>query len=1293
MTGKRTCASGLTHWWGCRNARRPLKAVFIFSVLAAMVFGGSGYLGAAENAPSSLEKETRNDSGEAASRTTRYRVISLRHIPAQKGKQWLSELGVGTVSQLPGANMLLVTAEPNELNKATAVLGLVDSKEEYALRTILSSWSMLDHASIDRISATLGDLVIGTFSSPPVAIGQPKAIVDVHHGALITIAPANQLDRIMSAFGRGPAQPAGTAPTPALGVAPTEPSVLVQPEPAFEPNQSERPTLVPGPPALEAAEPLQGADVPEAGKVVTTPPADLARAAASGEPAGRSDANEPGANGLFAKLLESLAEAEKAAAQGREVNEPLLPVRDVSQGAPPNEPNIVIAPEPSVPNEPNAAAAPQPPVPNEPNVAAAPEPIAPTEEPPTAPGPPMELKDIAVVDILKRLEVLEAATRARAAPKVERVPAEIEPNEVPVAVEKPVSRIEPNEAPEAVEQVPEIEPNEIPGPVEKTAPKVMHPNEANAVAPAVTKAGPGEPKPPAEGDEVLKVVLPETLPIVDFMNFVGQYLKLDYLYDPKELVGNVTFAINGRQRGEIMVKDLYPMLQSVMQFYGFVMTRNNNLVIIRPKEKIDSVNTTIVSGDGNDVATGDVVVTRVFDLQYIDSASAKNLLDQMKLGLSVMPIAETGNLIITGYNYGMPRIEQLLELVDKPGEPKQFTFRKLKYTMAEVLAPKVKTLAEELGTVSVTIAATAPTPPTPTRGTRPPRPTRPSPRPTPTPSPTADQAGKPTVYLEADQRTNRILMIGVADQLAVVNELINALDVVQEDLRSMRSYEIRHVDAEEVRGKLEELGIISVSQAQQTRGPSRRDRITSGGRRTSQPAAGQPATPVQPITALTETAEGPLLEEPQVVIIEPINALLVNATPEQHLQIAMIIGYVDSEAETSVIPYVVYPLENQDPESLATVLNQLIQETVTATARQDKDAKTVPPAATATTQRRTEEDIVIIPDKNTFSLIVYASKRNQQWVRELIAQLDRRRPQVLIDVTLVQVTKDDKFNFDLDLLSAIPDMGYVSGQTDVTNSIYNLLVADDSDRNKFMEMQSIKGDFKGFYGDHKINALLTAAKTKQYGRVMARPKLLVNDNETGSIKTTETTYIERTSTNIIGTETPQTATQTVFDDYSAGITLEITPHISEGDMLRLEITLNRSGFDPETLGKAKPPDKADADVATVVTVPDKSTIILGGVEKVEHGKGGKKIPLLGDLPFIGFAFREVSESGTQNKLYIFVKAHILRPGGDLALADLKDISRMNRDAFESLEREMGDYESWPGIKPAPLDPVRILETE
>jgi general secretion pathway protein D len=331
-------------------------------------------------------------------------------------------------------------------------------------------------------------------------------------------------------------------------------------------------------------------------------------------------------------------------------------------------------------------------------------------------------------------------------------------------------------------------------------------------------------------------------------------------------------------------------------------------------------------------------------------------------------------------------------------------------------------------------------------------------------------------------------------------------------------------------------------------------------------------------------------------------------------------------------------------------------------------------------------------------LIVYASKKNQQWIENLIKLLDRRRPQVLIDVTLVQIKKVDVFNMDLNILGAIPDMGYTSGAiTGVNSSIYNLLTAPESDRSRFIEYASQPGSatappFQGFYGDEKINALLTAIQEKSYGRVMDRPKLLVNDNEPGTISTVDTTYVKRTTTNVIGADNPTSTEATVFDDYSAGITLNITPHISEGDMLRLEITLNRSGFTSE-LGGEIPPDKQDANIETVVTVPDMSTIILGGIEQLQDNKGGYKTPFLGDLPFIGGLFRSVSRDDRQNRTYVFVKAHILRPRTDTVLDDLKQVSLRNREAFEALETEMGEYEDWPGIKPAPLDPLRILEVD
>jgi len=806
---------------------------------------------------------------------------------------------------------------------------------------------------------------------------------------------------------------------------------------------------------------------------------------------------------------------------------------------------------------------------------------------------------------------------------------------------------------------------------------------------------PYETKPIPNGDDVLQLALPETLDITDFLGFVGEHLHLTYLYDSTKVKGDITLRPHGRLRGPIKLKELYPLLEQVMQFYGFAMTRRGDLVSIVPAAEAQNIDPDFYP-DAKDIEMGDAVIARVFKLEHINTTNAKNLLDGMRLVTEVRPIPETRTLIVTAFAYRMPRIEALLELVDKPGEPKKFRFRQLQYTMAQTLTPKIQTLAEQLGTISITIAAAKPAAPTTRSTARKPGETtaqyqlrlrqeaqaraRRTTKPTTTPA----EPAKPTVYLEADERTNRVLMIGLDEQLDAVEELIDTLDVAQQDLRTLKLYKIEYVDAEEARRKLEELGIITPIQ---TTAYPYSSRITGA----------KPTTPTSRPTTTTRTpttrasmygeARENIVGEPQVVVVEPTNSLLVNATAEQHVQIANILHYVDSEMREDEIPYKVYPLENQSPDHLATILEPLVQETVL-----DKEGKI------ESVIRKQDELITIVPDPNTFSLIVYASKKNQVWIGDLIERLDQRRPQVLIDVTLVEISKADAFNYDLNLIQSFPDLLSTSGLTGAVmpvaegaNSLISTLLS--SGRNRFIDFQSNRGAGTGFYGDRHINALLTAMQTKDYGRVLAKPKILVNDNEPGMIHTGDTTYVEKTTGTVIQGATAGTVqTSKDYDPYLAGITLTIVPHISRGDFLRLDINLERSDFG--TMTGDKPPDTTESNIETTVTVPDRSTIILGGMLKLNQSKGGTKVPILGDIPLIGGLFRSTSNSDLQRHLYVFVKAEIIKPDEEGFVGDdLARISERNREAFEKHEIEFQEYHDWPGIKPKAMKPFKVLDAQ
>ena len=1058
----------------------------------------------------------------------RYRVFSLRHISAERGSKFLAEAGIGTVSQLPNTNTLLVTAQPAELVKATAILKLVDSNETFVMKAIFPASEAGNLPSNEQIAAELGDISVGTFSEPPGGDAKVKAIIDIHRDIVVAIAPAAEIERIISAAN----------------------SLLVGSESYLAPG---------------------------------------------------TNSEQRNANGeLFGKLLDSLAEAKKRAAGQAQPRVEKGGVR---------EQEVLPAP----------AGLPQARV-TEPESSAV-----------------SERAEETFVPELKR-------------PQKSGLPAVAEGPEAKIAVEKL-----------------------------KSEPK---PEPASALRSY-------EPEPIADGNEMLELDLPEKLEIGDLLRLVGEYLYLDYMYDPDKIKGAVTLKL----RGPIKVKGLYPLLESVLKFRGFVMTRKGNLVTIVPKAEALEIDPVLYT-DVERAELGDVIITRIFKLKHIDTASAQNLLTGMKLGADIRPIPGTRTLIVTGYAYRMARIEEVLEMTDKPGEPKHFRFRQLKYTMAKTLAPKVKTLAEQLGTVSITIAA-APAAAA-ARLTRKPgessaafrRRQEAAKKAAAARAPAAPTA-RPTVYLEADERTNRILMIGLQEQLTVVDELIDTLDVEQQDLRALRLYEIQHVGAEEVAEKLQELGIIGGGRTTTSRAPAAK--------------SAKPATPT------TTTTKERLAGEPQVVIISSTNSLLVNATAEQHIRIAQIIGYVDCEPEQAAINYIVYPLENQDPEDLAGILNKLILETV---ERQDKEGK-----ITRTTRKKTEEDITIIPDPKTYSLIVYANKRNQQWISSLIKQLDEYRPQVLLDVTLVEISKNDEFNFDLNLISSLPDIlgENYSGFADV------LIHPDDeggggkyssdiikslrqSGRDRFIDIQSMSGAGTAFYGDRHINVLLKAMQTKGYGRVLARPKLLVNDNEQGTIKSQEITYITRTKVSYRrgiddeGDNVSIPVIDTTFEPYEAGIQLDIEPHISKGDQLRLKITMTRTDFRDTATSLRElnptPPDKVTSDVTTVVTVPDNTTIILGGLERLSQSKGGTKVPLLGDIPLVGGLFRSTANTDSQSRLYVFVKAYILRPGEELpGESDIEIVSAKNRATFEKYEEEMQKYEDWPGIKPEPMDPLRILEAD
>lgn len=835
----------------------------------------------------------------------------------------------------------------------------------------------------------------------------------------------------------------------------------------------------------------------------------------------------------------------------------------------------------------------------------------------------------------------------------------------------------------------------------------------------------------ANGEDILEFDLPETMTLIQLLDFLGEYLDLDCVYDP-DVIGKhtITLKLSGSLKGKMRIKDLYTLLQTVLKFDGLAMTRRGDkLLSVVPVSEALEADPRLIIGKDEAVQAGDIVVTRMFKLQYVNVTSVEKLLESMKLGVALSSSEDAQILFVTCYAHRMSRIEQLVNMLDRPGKARECRFRRLQYTVASTLAEKVRPLAQEIQGIPVMMVSAK------SKGS-------------------SDASPGQPVYLDTDERTNRLVMIGHEEQLEFLEKLVDVLDVNQEDLRTPKTYNIKNMTAQEVLGKLQEfevLGPSAVFAGRSRMGASGEKSSAAGTGLTEEPLvvvleatnqllikatreqhsriresleyidvspedlrtlesyeiknvdAGQVKTKLEELDVIgaaqrgfqrttttlrnakpgvvnsLETNKistaGAIVQEPQVLVNETTNSLLVNATTDQHARIATIIEQVDRKIPEEEISYKIYPLENSSPEHVADLIERLIQRTT-----EDKETKTEKIL-------EKKEQITIVPDPNTFSLIAYASKKNQEWIDDLIKSLDKRRPQVLIDVTLVEITRTDTFEYDLNLVASADDA--VIGNIGI-EPIHRIGSGSRLEGSFNLPDQEGKpsGETKAFFSDEKVQALLTAIQRKNYGRILAKPKILVDDGQEGEIATTDATTYEK-ETIQIPNQGPSITTRD-FEPIEAKIQLQITPHISEGDLLRLDVHLSREDFGTRP-SDAAPPDKATSEVTTTVFVPDDNTVILGGLVKLNQTKGGSKVPILGDIPLIGALFRSVNNSDVEKKLYVFLKANMVRPYEESKLTDLQKISDEHRKTFEQSETEFQKYQDIPGIKPKPMLPERVLE--
>ncbi|WP_372371214.1 secretin N-terminal domain-containing protein [Candidatus Uabimicrobium sp. HlEnr_7] len=497
--------------------------------------------------------------------------------------------------------------------------------------------------------------------------------------------------------------------------------------------------------------------------------------------------------------------------------------------------------------------------------------------------------------------------------------------------------------------------------------------------------------------------------------------------------------------------------------------------------------------------------------------------------------------------------------------------------------------------------------------------------------------------------SNTILITDFAPNVKRVYDVIQLLDQpgASKELRVVR---LKNNNAQEVATQLSEL--------------------TSGNKRTNSRIA-------------------PQLDQAKLAADPRSNSIIIKAYPAKVKQLVALIKNLDSQVikEPSAFHYV--RIKNIDA--------QVLQETLAKLVEQEKNDET---------------SVAIETDTQNNALIVQSDEKMWSQISAIIKAADVRSPQVQVKAALVEVSPSDLLGLGIELFYAensedgkttigggsnfgFTNLVAVNGNTAVPINPNQALTAQ-----KFGKLPLVpsrdpfqrSGTFFANYDDlFTLPLLLNAIQTQTDVRVVSLPSVVVNDNSVAQIKVANSQPSLATKIDDSG------AFIDSFGDFQeAGTTLLVTPHISsEKNYLHLDISQTVEAFDQASLATGGVQAKTARQIVSTISIPSGHTVAVGGLEFDRNVMTVEKIPLLGDLPLIGFLFQTRVVTHQRQNVFLFVTAKIL---DDEGFEDYKKMShevKLETSKFgvdmELIDESFKRYQKKYGLTEEEPEPRYMLE--
>ena len=462
------------------------------------------------------------------------------------------------------------------------------------------------------------------------------------------------------------------------------------------------------------------------------------------------------------------------------------------------------------------------------------------------------------------------------------------------------------------------------------------------------------------------------------------------------------------------------------------------------------------------------------------------------------------------------------------------------------------------------------------------------------------------VLITPDPRTNSLVVSAPVDNMPLIEQVITKLDSSSPQIAQIKVFNLKNADARQMADVLTSLFRLQAAGGEAT---SRSIRYTL----------------VKPSESSSEVGDDPTIgtaEQNALTVTVDIrtNSLLVGGS-EHYVELAIqIIDELDSSPAQERITKV-YRLKNAQAEEIAAALQQFLdqsRERVQAVLGQE---------AVGTAQRLLDQEVAIVAEQANNALLVSASPRYFEQVSEMIEQLDQPQRQVLIQVLLAEVTLEGSFDKGLDWS---------------VNRLNNVSSSGDS---KSVEQQdfsagSVGGGLTATITSGDVNFfMLRAMESDGRLEILSRPQILAADNQPASIDIGQRVpFVTGSSYNERGFLVNS------FTYENVGVQLSVTPRISIDGVVKMEVEPTISSLSSSKVPISEnfeAPVINNRSATTQVSVQNGQTIVIGGLISTQDEERITKIPVLGDIPYLGAAFKRTKTSRSRTELLIIMTPYVI----------------------------------------------------